>query len=261
MLSYKLEKTCVFVVVIVVPIIFISLSAEAKVESEVGFAISYYQYQEPSLMSLKATNLGFSYIGKLIFQDSWFVCADLAATVSYNANYTSYGTGSSNNNEENWYTDIRSLFGRNFEFENFALSPYAGFGYRYLDNDSSGMVTSTGHIGYRRESNYYYLPIGIAHQIDLSSQSKLITNFEFDSLIVGKQISHLSNRYTNTQKNGYGFRVSAMYQIDNLLIGPYLTYWCINISDIYYVDTSKGIGLYEPKNNTIEAGLKFSYRF
>ena len=254
--------------------------AGAKMESELGLATSYYRYQEPNLMSLRAINIGANYIGTLTFQNDWFIRGDLAATASGGLHYSSNGTGSMDGGK-NWYTDIRALVGKNLEFENYALAPYVGFGYRYLYHDGRG-ITSTGNRGYRRASNYYYLPIGITHKLDLTSQSKLVTNLEFDYFIRGKQTSYLSDvpisrlspeypdiyvigkDFTNTQKSGYGTRFSSMYQINNWSIGPYVTYWYVKASDNAYLKVlnhSVWIPYYEPKNNTIEAGLKISVLF
>ncbi|CAL7960654.1 conserved exported hypothetical protein [Gammaproteobacteria bacterium] len=274
-MGHKLRTTCVFFVAVTIMLVPQAFAGE-KVESEFGLTTSYYRYQEPNVMSLRAVNIGLNYIGTLVFQNDWFIRGDLAATISGGAKYSSNGTGSMNN-VKNWYTDIRALFGRNFEFKSSSLSPYAGFGYRYLDNNSEGMVTTTGNSGYRRASNYYYLPIGITHQVNLSSQSKLVTNIEFDYLTIGKQVNYFSDfsivqtKYgkilgrdiTNTQKKGYGARFSTMCQINNWLIGPYLTYWRINTSDgvvVPTIDTNNSVVYYEPKNNTIEAGLKISYK-
>jgi hypothetical protein len=252
--------------------------SDTKIESELGLATSYYRYQEPNFMSLRAINLGANYIGTLIFQNDWFIRGDLAATVSGGAHYSSNRTGSLDD-EKNWYTDIRAFVGKNLAFENYALAPYVGFGYRYLDNDSKGMVSSTGNPGYRRTSNYYYLPIGITHKFDLKSQSKLVTNIEFDYFLIGKQTNYFSDfsivvtdygecfgrDFTNTQKYGYGARFSTMYQINNWSVGPYINYWHISTSDsvagLLKTDMSGFVYYIEPKNNTIETGLKVSVLF
>jgi hypothetical protein len=275
--SFK-SKTIIFIAstIMLAPQVF----SDTKIESELGLATSYYRYQEPNLMSLRAINIGANYIGTLVFQNDWFIRTDLAATVSGGVHYSSNGTGSSDG-QKNWYTDIRALVGKNLAFGNYALAPYVGFGYRYLYNDGRG-ITSTGNPGYRRASNYYYLPIGITHKLDLTGQSKLVTNLEFDYFLRGKQTSYLSDvplslhspkypgvyvigtDFTNTQKSGYGARFSTMYQIDNLSVGPYLNYWHINTSDIAFLPTTKMLwyaGFCEPKNNTIEAGLKISVLF
>lgn len=241
--------------------------ADARLESDLGMMASYYRYEEPNFMQINAANVGMNYIGTLVFQNDWLLRGDVAGVLSTYAHYDSNRTGSADV-PANWYVDIRALFGRNFGFENFMLTPYTGIGYRYLYNDLRGL-SSTGAAGYRRESNYSYLPVGLEHKLDFSDQSRLVTNIEFDYLLAGKQISHLSDAgflysdVTNTQRSGYGARLSFMYQVKNLSMGPYVNYWHIKDSDTTsfivlnrFIFTGK-----EPKNYTVEAGLKLSVLF
>ena len=68
---------------------------------------------------------------------------------------------------------------------------------------------------------------------------------------------------TNKQHKGYGLKLSVMYQKKNSAIGPYVDYW--NIAQSESVLVYKNCSLYgsgvEPKNNTIEFGVKASYQF
>lgn len=67
----------------------------------------------------------------------------------------------------------------------------------------------------------------------------------------------------NTQKKGYGLKVSIMYEKSKWAIGPYAHYWNIGQSNtviLYQNGTPVGIG-WEPKNNTVEFGLKASQQF
>jgi len=246
---------------------------ESTSSSEIGLTASYYRYEEPNFMNIKATNIGLDYIGTLALNDNWFIRGDFIFTASGGTRYSSNGTGTMDN-FPNCYVDIRPLFGRNLAFENSTLAPYMGLGYRYLYHDGRG-TTSTGNPGYRRESNYLYLPVGFMHKMDLTEQSKLITTIEFDCLLLGKQISResdintLNSDITNTQKFGYGARLLCMYRFNNWAIGPFLTYWHIDNSEIVSakvidknnIPTGENIYFIEPKNHTIEAGLKISYRF
>lgn len=238
-----------------------------KSGSDLGLTASYYKYQEPKVMNIKAINLGASYTGTLASDNGWFLSGDLIGAISINAKYSSDKTGTMS--EKNWYIDPRALLGKNFAFESSALVPYVGCGYRYLYNDGRG-VSSTRHSGYRRASNYFYLPTGITHKMNLTESSELVTNIEFDALIIGKQRSYLSDTrlysgdLNNTQKSGYGLRLSSMLKFQDISIGPYLIYWNIKDSDAIYMDgiAKKDSGLFhEPPNNTLEAGLKISFHF
>jgi hypothetical protein len=183
-------------------------------------------------------------------------------------NYNSNDTGSANG-EQDWHVDARALIGKDRVVRGSDFAAFTGIGYRYLFNDGRG-ATSTGYGGYRRASNYIYLPIGIMHRKALDENARLESTFEYDPLLFGKQISSLSdvgNGYsdtTNKQNNGYGLRLSIMYQQSYWMIGPYAYYWRIGRSDVvpeiqYGVPT--GNGLVEPDNNTIEFGLKASQQF
>jgi hypothetical protein len=155
------------------------------------------------------------------------------------------------------------------------LAAYTGFGYRFLFNDGRG-ITTTGNWGYRRASNYLYLPIGLIHRSALNDQARLVSTLEYDYLLFGKQISKLSDGgqgdsdLINTQRRGYGLKLSVMYEKDNWSVGPYLHYWNIDRSN-WVPEYKNGLpkfdpngfqlGGVEPKNNTIESGFKVSQKF
>jgi hypothetical protein len=236
--------------------------------NELGLTISNYFYKEPSIdVDIKGQNKGgVAYTGTLALGGSWFVKADLRY-VNGKVDYSGSGTAKGN---PDWYYDGRGLFGKDFTVSGQVIAPYAGYGYRYLFNDGRG-ITSTGAYGYRRESNYWYIPIGINHKMHLTSHSKLETTIEYNYLLDGKQISKLSdvpgyNDIKNKQNKGYGYRISSAYVENNWALGPYFYYWSINQSNT--VDSfvvSGGVAYpftaYEPKNNTKELGFKVSYKF
>jgi len=153
-------------------------------------------------------------------------------------------------------------------FEYATLSPYTGFGYRFLYNDLRG-ASSTGAPGYRRESNYYYLPLGVIYRQAFNGQSSLTGMLEYDQLLFGRQVSRLSDTglglsdVTNNQSSGYGLRLGLIYEINAWAIGPYLYYWNIGQSDtaIVYKNGTPYVYAWEPANNTTEFGLKAVLHF
>lgn len=164
---------------------------KTKTSNEIGLTVASYEYKEPDIsMSQKATKVGIDYNGAMALNNGWFVRGDLRYATG-KADYSSPASGTKNGNPD-WYYELRGTFGRDFSLETYSLSPYAGLGYRYLFNDIRG-VTSTGAIGYRRESNYYYLPVGVTHRLKLESAARLSTTLEYDYLINGKQKSYLSD--------------------------------------------------------------------
>ena len=228
---------------------------------ELGVTFATYKYEEPSLaVKLDGTKTGvdFSAIGNV--SNDWFVRGD--ARFKYGeTDYTGSGTKCCNSD---WYYDLRGTIGRDFDRGTYNLSPYLGLGYRYLFNDLRG-VTSTGAIGYRRESQYTYLPVGLTHRFNLDSSARLATTLEYDYLIEGRQTSYLtdtaipgSGDLVNKQRSGFGIRVNLSYERINWSVGPWFQYWNIDQSDTASAGLVTG---FEPRNKTTEIGLRLGYRF
>ena len=227
--------------------------------NEIGITLSAYKYNEPTLGDSQSAfpMVGINYTGTYAFGNDIFLKAD----GRYANGSSSYSGSGSKSGNPNWYYDLRALVGYDFKVDSYVLSPYIGYGYRYLWNDLTG-TTSTGANGYTRESNYYYIPLGITHKINLGEPNRnLETNVEYDYLIQGKQISGAVGsipQSNNTQNSGYGARISSMYQMGDWAFGPYLTYWNIQASN--WVRSGNYL-VQEPSNSTTEAGLKATYKF
>jgi len=248
------------------------LSLNTQSGNTIGLSLSSYEYQEPGVMSLKGVKMGVDLHAVKVAEDrdNLIFRGDLRFAFG-NVDYNSDTTGSASG-EPDWYIEGRALFGKDWDIENAVLSPYTGLGYRYLFNDGRGTscVGSTCYFGYRRESNYIYLPVGIIHHRALSGQASLQSTLEYDFLLAGKQVSRLSDGgagysdVTNNQSSGYGLRLSFMYQKDKWAIGPYAYYWNIGESDVVpeiQNGVPTGNGLVEPKNNTVEFGVQASQQF
>lgn len=240
--------------------------------NQIGVSLSSYDYEEPSInVSINATKIGIDYSKTISFGNNFFVKGDARF-----ADGKGHYSGSGKKTGTDWYLETRALLGFDINIRSDVLSPFAGLGYRYLYNDLRG-VTSTGSAGYRRESNYFYLPVGFSHHMAINGQARLKTTFEYDHLLSGRQYSKLSDtegyngishagNATNTQKSGYGLKLSMMYETATWSAGPYIDYW--NISDSRndtIAATKSGINytvtVFEPKNRTTEIGIKFNYPF
>ena len=236
--------------------------------NEIGLTMGTYSYKEPGLMSLQGFKAGVNLRSTLANpQRRTFIISEVrlaGGTVDYQSN----GTGSSSG-EPDWYVEGRVLLGNNWSRNGLSnLSSYVGLGYRYLKNDGRGL-TSTGYAGYRRESNYLYLPIGIIHRANLIEGAKLISSIEYDYLIGGTQNSQLSDvspgysDLENSQSTGHGLKLNLQYVTEKWNVGPYLHYWKIADSDIkpiYLNGSINGYGL-EPQNNTVEIGVELRQSF
>jgi hypothetical protein len=218
---------------------------------EAGVQGSQYHYEEPDFAKL---------VGAYNFTDErhWFSRID--GRVAYGKlKYEGSGTM---NDVPNWIGEIRAVAGKDFLFgETLALSPYAGFGYRYLYNDLRG-YTSTGAAGYRRYSNYTYAPIGLTMRLAMGGRFVIAPTVEYDAFLQGRQQTKLADtgiagvqNVSNDQSKGYGYRAYLMFEYGHLAFGPWLHYWSIKDSEV------SSTGLFEPANWTREWGGEIRYRF
>lgn len=256
-------------------------SAADGISQEIGVSASSYKYIEDNFMSLKGPLLGFDYGVRFALAGGWFVKGDVRYARG-DVDYDSEGSGTAKNNTT-WYLEPRLLAGYDFALGNHTLGPYTGLGFRYLFHDGRGR-TSVGDIGYRRESRYLYLPLGLAHRWSFGERSSLTTTIEYDYLIEGRQTSELNDgagqvgtpagttlvyieAAKNDQKSGHGWRGSIMLNVGNWSMGPYATYWRISTSEVDQAWALDDAGSWwiitgvEPKNKTTEAGFKARYLF
>lgn len=104
--------------------------------------------------------------------------------------YSSPGSGDLNNIPD-FMAEFRFLLGADVPASEASfLTPYTGIGYRYLNDDSSGMTSTTGASGYERESNYFYSPAGIEAFYLPGEWLVSGDDLEYDIFWRGKQISH-----------------------------------------------------------------------
>ena len=232
----------------------------SKTENSVGISLSKYTYIEPSYMTLKAQNTGFEYAGTYAFGSqwpsqgkSWFISGDIRYATGA-ADYESPISGSISDTP-NRYIEGRLIMGKDFDMGTYVLAPYAGLGLRALHND-----LRRNPAGYRRDSSYTTIPLGVVHRTKFSDQSVLSTTVEYAHLLSGTQKAQLtdtklySENVSLDQKKGHGFRLAMMLRFANFSVGPTVSYWNIAKSEVYK-------GWVEPANTTREIGLKAQYHF
>jgi hypothetical protein len=160
--------------------------------------------------------------------------------------------------------EFRALAGRDYRRGGVIWVPYAGLGARYLYNDLRG-VTTTGAIGYRRRSHYWYVPVGVALRFALGEGLVMAPQLEYDAFANGSQRSYLGDTgigftdVTNRQQRGRGYRVQLMVEGRRWSFGPWMHYWKVEDSTVQPV----GLGYigWEPENWTRESGVELRYRF
>ncbi|MGE3623439.1 MAG: hypothetical protein AB7H77_06170 [Bdellovibrionales bacterium] len=245
------------------------MGLETRSGFEVGLSIANYRYREPGInVTTEGPLYGATFEAVTKLGQDFFLSLDTKGNVGW-LDYTGSGTASG---EENWILDVRGLIGKDFVFEQFSLSPYAGFGYRYLHDDARGL-TSTNAAGYRRSNQLYYIPIGIHPRTHIDSNARLSATLEYDLLIQGTQKSYLSDAgfgdpdIVNLQKSGYGLRGDIMYETSWWSVGPYFNFWSINTSNQTIASSPNSTCggttcvWYEPYNHTVEAGVQLKLRW
>ncbi len=234
---------------------------------ELGPEISHITYEEPGVMEEKGIMYGIS--GSYTYHNNLMLKAEGKGSwgeVDYDGR-TQDGTPLTIDNIDDYILEFRGLVGYDFPaLKASILTPYIGFGYRYLNDDISFHPA-----GYERESNYYYSPIGLAVITDLENGWSIGTMFEYDYFWKGEQVSHstdlgCSNDLENEQEDGYGLRGSVKLQKKSKGMGfsiePFIRYWDIDDSDIALTSCQGFIfaGM-EPENNSTEIGVKIAVVF
>ncbi|MGE0268278.1 MAG: autotransporter domain-containing protein [Candidatus Omnitrophota bacterium] len=275
-------------VIIAVALLFVSNRLYAAGQFEFGSELSWFNYEEPNFMEedgiLYSFFGGYTYLshenGKVGSFSELFSNGNTLNRFKVDArigfgevDYTSVSTGSADNIDD-FIFELRGLAGYDFPVaEDSRITPFIGFGYRYLNDDSSGLRTTTGASGYERESNYFYIPVGVEVATELENDWSLSASVEYDIFISGKQKSHLGdaiaglNTVENDQNDGFGVRgsvrvVKKMEKFD-VFIEPYVRYWKVDDSDvapITYSGVLVGFGQ-EPENNSVESGARIGFIF
>lgn len=192
--------------------------------------------------------------------------------------YTSGFTGDIDDIETSVF-ELRGLLGHDILFSKGVLTPYAGFGYRWRKDEAGGMVSTSGALGYDRESSYYYTPLGISLTADLEKGWSIGGSVEYDLFWDGTQKSCFSKLHplngdlVNDQGDGYGLRASLKIakELDEsclIVIEPFVRYWDIDRSEpAAYQEYNDFLGRtvektgYEPENNSAEYGVTVSVLF
>ena len=254
----------------------------------VGTEFSYFHYEEPDFMEDKgylygvfanvshriSQNQPIKSLGDIFANGNTLNAYELDGRLSFGyVDYESRSTGSLDDIRD-YIFELRGTAGYDMPLCNaFTLTPYVGLGYRYLNDDSGGKRTTTGAAGYERESNYFYLPLGIKGLATLGNGWSVGLSGEYDIFLYGRQISHLSDAVAglgdveNDQDSGYGLRASLKVMKEtataNFFIEPFVRYWNVDdseISPVTYNGVLAGFGL-EPENNSMEVGFRAGINF
>ena len=238
---------------------------------EIGPEVYYFRYEEPDI-NVKFAGPMYGLAASFTHHHSNHLMLTVEGRGAWgNVDYTGSGTI---DGIPDWTAEGRIAAGYEISFnESQLLTPFLGVGYRYLNDDSSGKISSTGAVGYDRESNYFYSPIGLEFDTKLNEGWKLGVSAEYDVFWKGEQKSHFEdaspsfNTLSNDQSNGYGIRGGLKLEKKgerlDLLFGPYVRWWSVGNSksaNVTFSGVIVGTG-YEPKNETLEVGGTIALRF
>jgi hypothetical protein len=235
---------------------------------DIGAEVFWKNYEERDI-SMKES--GMMYGATLAYTYHKNLMARLSLFLAYGE--VDYQNSGQLDDIEDQMMEVRGIIGYDFFVTpTSVITPYLGLAYRYLNDDSSGMVSTTGARGYERESNYIYSPIGVEFTTLMEGGWTFGLSGEVDFLWRGVQKSYLSDAdpsypdLSNDQDTGYGLRGSVKVQkrFDHfsLLVEPFVRYWTIKDSDreIFVVGGTTYYG-YEPKNITSELGCRVALQF
>jgi len=227
---------------------------------EFGVQGSMYEYDEPDFALLEGNRLGVS--GSYTFPGESRRHWRIEGRYSYAAlDYTGSGTLS---DVPDHLFELRGIVGRDYRSERVLWAPYAGIGLRYLYNDLRG-TSSTGARGYQRESQYWYVPLGVTLRVPLDETWVMAPQIEYDVFVKGSQRSYLSDTglgysdVTNKQSKGRGARAQLAFEGPRWSVSLWLHYWDIEDSDTRPVGLGQ-VG-FEPANTTRETGVEVRRRF
>ena len=236
-----------------------SVSAEVMTGPrwQVAPEISWFRYEEPGVMRDEGTFYGVAGSYTRPRQKGFFrvEAAFSVGLVDYEGALQD-GTPYSMEDSVDLLLNLRLLGGYPWHGGSWDNQFYAGFGYRFLSDDST-----SDPAGYERMSNYFYVPLGVKGYHALRDGWRIGLGGEFDLLLLGVQISYIgeSQPQVNAQWPGFGGRASVeLRRTDSKLdiaFAPFIQYWWIDES------STSSEGWYEPSNNTVQYGLDLIWRF
>jgi hypothetical protein len=223
---------------------------------EVAPEVSYYRYAEPGTMKIGGLLYGVAasytcYRPRGLFRvDGEFAFG----LVDYEGSLLD-GTPYTMEDSYDFLLNLRLLWGQSWPMDGWDNLFYAGLGYRGL-NDCSIQDPA----GYDRQSNYFYVPVGLKTYHKLTGHWRIGVGGEFDLLLLGVQISGVDDNsaVVNMQCPGFGARASLELRhrakSADLALAPFVQYWWVE-------ESNTSDGWYEPRNNTIQYGLSLVWRF
>lgn len=149
------------------------------------------------------------------------------------------------------------------------LTPYSGYGYRYLRNDlnQSINVESYGWVdspesGYWRKQTYHYLPLGFVLGAPMGGDWRVEGTLEYDLFLRGRNHSYndygLDSTFTQTGGSGYRFALKTLSPVvasfARFTIEAFYERWEVDESDRVWESPTRYT--LEPRNNSTLYGVR-----
>lgn len=157
-----------------------------------------------------------------------------------------------------------------------SVTPFIGYGTRLFEDESGGIQTESGLLGYDREITYNYVPVGLAASIPIGGRKRLTVSGQYNHL-VGGDVTNFFSRIDPEAPDvkldfngGHGVEASAMLSLPvggrrAINIGPFVRHWDVAASDVFAIvnpdDPTEAFTLQEPENRTREIGIRVSFSF
>jgi hypothetical protein len=274
-------------------LIFVSAGFSFAGDVDLSVKGGYFRYDEPGVdISYAGMITGLQGAYKKTFS-GWSLKIQseiMSGNLNYNGRLNSHQTvdgaalSSSDDNRSLtygsnlWYSDSVVLVGRAFFKNQYHLTPYAGLGYRYLNNPDNPDVP----YDYRRQVTYLYFPLVLEFEKVLSRKRSWGITAEVDLLLKGSAKANLSdasdgyNDLNFNQSLGGSVKLTGLYnrEIGGHLVSlrPFVEMWMVDESDTDILEyegarvmVRSADGHYgdycEPTNITLAAGLQLNVMF
>lgn len=212
----------------------------SSVSLEIGPEMEFLSYHEEGALKNQGALFG-CYANMCFNPASPFSFQTFASFVGGNLRYDgqSFDGHDLDFDVPSFLANIRTLAGFSLGSGQVVITPFVGLGLRYFNED----LKWDYHDGYRRETTWFYTPIGLAMTVTASTWT-YGARAEYDLFWIGQNYNRdvplgdgTSRNVSVRQDTGYGMQASVFAQTPlnrflYLTIEPFLNYWDINSSDV-----------------------------
>lgn len=261
-------------------------SAQTDGGFEIAFDLSDYNYRERD-EGEGVRDDGLLYGGQVSYVETlgsggWFV-RGLFNFASGKIDYLETGEGTRIDGVRQNVAIGEVHVGKDFAVgKNLVLTPYVGVGSRILSDYSGDRVASDGLLGYDREINFTYAPIGLAAGFSAANGARFVLGGQYNGFVGGNAESKLSDIDTGVpgftlpdldldidEGDGYEIYFNARLPVRGgrsaVTVTPYVRGWSIDRSESFVItnpdDPTEAIEFFEPRNDTTRFGLRIGYAF